>query len=106
MSAFSVAVNTMFTGPHHAESATYTPQVGDPVACRVIRRAPTEDFGIGRGRVSVAGVTFLVRKSEVASPRAGDVITAAGEQRTVDGSPELDPKGLIWTIDTRPGPTS
>lgn len=103
MSAFSAAVDVIFADANMALAAVYTPGGGDPVAVRVIRQAPVEEFGFDQRRISSEVRVYRLRRSEVASPAPGDRLVCDGETRIVQGQPELDSERLVWTLDTRPG---
>ncbi len=54
---------------------------------------------IGGFEVSSREGIFLVRKSEVAAPAAGDTFTIGAVVHRVQGEPRLDAEQVIWTIE-------
>jgi hypothetical protein len=100
MMGFQGAVDATFAA--FGIEAVHTPTGGDPVPVRVIARRPDTIVGFGETRVHAETVTFELRASEVANPRAGDQLTVAGETFVVQGEPERrDPDRLVWTLDVR-----
>lgn len=102
MTAFAIAISTMFADPSIAIDAIYTPVAGVPMSVRVIARRPDEIVGFGDTRVHAATAVFDVRISEVPSPADGDTLEVGGEIFVVQGDPVRDRDGLVWALDTRP----
>ncbi len=99
MTAFAVAINTLFADPNIGAAATYTPDGGSAVSCRVIWRANDANFDpYATGMVNPVKLAE-VRKSEVASPAEGDTLTVAGSTYTVAAVREPDPLGLTWRLE-------
>ena len=79
MTAIAAAIDLLFADPNMARAAVYTPDGGAPVEVRVVAKRPDEIVGFGETRIH-AGTTLLdVRVSEVAAPRPGDGVKAAGD---------------------------
>ena len=103
--AFQGAVDEVFES-EMALDAVFVPQVGLPLACRVLRRAPDVLLALGEVTVSAATNVFEVRASEIAKPRAGDVLRlGAGVPSdpafVIQSAPsKRDPDRLVWTLDT------
>ena len=103
MTAFSAAIDAIFTDANMAADAVYRVQGLPPdVACRVLRRSPDDlsEFGSARIRSETARVD--VRVSEIAAPAKGDRLTIGGEVFAVQGEPLRDRERLVWTLDLRP----
>ena len=79
-------------------TASWQPEYGTAWPAMVIIDRPTENdiFGPGRLPVSIDRCRLQVRRSEVATPLAGDLVTADGETFTVLGEPSLDAAMAIW----------
>jgi hypothetical protein len=85
---------------HLGEDATWS-GVADPVR---IRRAERDDLtGWEEGRVVIRTNFVRVRRSEVAEPAAGDIVTPelGGEVFTVIETPTLARKG-VWLCAVKP----
>lgn len=97
VTAFSAAIDAIFTDPHMAADALWQ---GEPV--KVMRRAPDGIRDFGGGRVSSATTTVDVRVSEVPSPAKGDLVSIGDEHFVVQGTPQRDTERLVWSCDLRP----
>lgn len=92
----------MFDTEEWAEAASYqAPGGGDPVDCTVILdrgqgRMPMEP---GEQRVAVTERMLWVQKGELAAIVRNGIFTieADGEQLKVQGVPELDHAGTLWS---------
>lgn len=87
----------------HGRPATYTPAGGAAQAITVLPKQEDQLLSLGDTRlVSETGV-FLMRVAEVPTPTAGDAITYAGEDFTINGDPTRDdPMRRWWTVRTIP----
>lgn len=99
--AFAGHTAAILDGPLGVD-ATYTPQGGDPVALRVIRRSPDRQAGFGASRLTSATNVFLFATAAVAAPAEGDGLTVDGETFTIKGAPERDSSRLYWTAEAYP----
>ncbi|EDX79132.1 hypothetical protein BBAL3_289 [Brevundimonas sp. BAL3] len=74
------------------EDASWT---GVDQTVRVRHRSMDDVEGFGGGQVLVTSEVILVRRSEVPSPAAGNIVTLAesGLQYRVTGDPKVDRKG-------------
>ncbi|TAN44449.1 MAG: hypothetical protein EPN26_16790 [Rhodospirillales bacterium] len=97
MTIFVDAINDLFADPNMAVTVSYQ---GRPV--RALVRQPDRDIEFADITVHTATAVFDVRRKEVASPAAGDVIVHDGDSFVVQGEPRLDAERLIWTITVRP----
>ena len=96
---FSPHLQTVFAS--RGSAATYTPQEGDPVSCRMIRQGGGQPIRIGPVLVTVERISFHVRRTDVPAPAAGAVVSYRGETFTVDAAQpvERDAEGLLWSLD-------
>lgn len=101
-SAFAAAVDTLFSDPHMADDAVYTPAGGDPVAVRVIARQPDKTIDVLGVTLASATTLFDLRVSDIAQPAAGDALETGGETYIVQGEPKRDAARLVWTIEAVP----
>lgn len=97
MSAFSAAIDMIFTDPHMAADALWQ---GLPV--KVMRKAPDGIRDFGSGRITSATTVVDVRVSDVAAPAKGDVVSIGDEHFIVQGTPQRDTERLVWSCDLRP----
>lgn len=97
--AVTAALDAAFADPNTASDATYTPAVGDAVACRVIWRRPDELYQpFAGGGVAVPARVAEIRVSEVAAAAEGDSITIDGATYPVDAATRPDPRRLKWRL--------
>jgi hypothetical protein len=103
MTAFSAAVDVIFADPNVAADAQwFFAGIAPPVAIRVVRRAPDDVQDYGQARLSQPATTVDVRVSDIASPKPVDRIMIGGETFVIQGQPQRDRLGLVWTINLRP----
>lgn len=89
---------------HRGLVASYVPPGGGAaVVCRAIKDFADRDVTFGSGKPVVQGRTIDVRKSDLASPAKGGVITVGDEVLKVLSSPiSEDPYRLIWSMTVAP----
>lgn len=97
VSAFDAAVDDLFADPNMAVTVTYQGR-----ALRALVRRPDRDIEFSDITVHTATAVFEIRRREIPSPKAGDIIIHDGDSFVVQGEPRLDGERLIWTLDTRP----
>ena len=97
MSAFADALDDLFADPNMAVTVSYQGR-----SIRALVRRPDRDLEFADITVHTATAIFEVRRKEVTSPAAGDVIVHDGDSFVVQGEPRLDAERLIWTLDSRP----
>jgi hypothetical protein len=97
MSAFADAFDDLFTDQNMAVTVTYQGR-----AIRALVRRPDRDLEFSDITIHMATAVFEVRRRDVPSPQAGDVIVHDGDSFVVQGEPRLDAERLVWTIDVRP----
>lgn len=102
---FGGTVDALFADPTLARDAVWQSASGwpEPAPVRVITKRPDATLDFGETRIAVATVLIDVRASEVAEPRAGDVVEIGDEAFTVVGEPtRRDSDRLIWTAEAVP----
>lgn len=104
MTVFATALAALYRRHPGAVAATYTPQIGSPVACKVIRAVDSVDDA---GRFSSGGTVqdrdvLKVQASEVAEPVLGDSFTIGSTVLLINEEPQLDVEGLEWTFGVMP----
>jgi hypothetical protein len=97
MSAFSDAIDDLFADPNLAVTVMYQGR-----AIRVLVRRSDRDIEFSDITVHTGTAVFEIRRRDVPSPQAGDVIVHDGDNFVVQGEPRLDAERLIWTLDSRP----
>jgi hypothetical protein len=102
MTAFDVAIGTIFNDPNIQESATATPAAGGPaftVKCS-IKRPDRVDGGFNGHAFAAPAVVAEVPKAEWAAPVKGDAFSCADGNFTVDYV-GVDLGGLVWRLDLK-----
>lgn len=74
---------------------------GGGIACSVLTAQPDQTVGFGDERAIVPTVLFRVRRSEIATPAAGDTVTIGTDVFTIIGEPLIDKYRGIWTCQGR-----
>jgi hypothetical protein len=100
MSVFAAALAALYRVHPEAVAATYSPQIGSPVACTVIRAVDSVDDA---GRFSSGGTVqdrdvLKVQLAQVPTPALGDSFTIGSTVLLVNEEPQLDVEGLEWTF--------
>lgn len=82
--------------------ATYAPQVGDPVAIRVLPRRGDSLLDLGETQVVLDSLFFEARVAELAMPQEDDLLQVDGQDYLIQAEPRIeDVDGLVWILDTR-----
>ncbi|OAN46869.1 head-tail joining protein [Magnetospirillum moscoviense] len=97
MTAFADALDDLFADSNMAVTVTYQ---GSSI--RALVRRPDRDIEFSDITVHTGTAVFDIRRKEVASPAAGDVIVHDGDSFVVQGEPRLDAERQLWTITVRP----
>ncbi|CAA7615713.1 hypothetical protein [Magnetospirillum sp. UT-4] len=97
MTAFEAALDDLFVDPNLATTVTYQGR-----SIRALVGRPDRDLEFADITVHTATAVFEIRRKEVVSPAAGDIIVHDGDSFVVQGEPRLDAERLIWTITVRP----
>lgn len=103
MSAFSAAIDAIFTDPNMAADAVWQEQrIGPATTVRAILRRPDDLTEFGDARI-LSEITLVdVRVSELPLPRSGDRLTLGADRFVIQGTPRRDRERLVWSIDLRP----
>src|SRR5512134_3984693 len=103
MNIFSAALDDIFDDENVGEGALYfAAGQGEGTPVRVIAVQPDVVTEFSDTRLARATARFEVRASEVAAPKAGDVIEFKCARYVVQGAPQADADRLVWTLDTYP----
>ena len=102
MTAFSAALDLMFTDPNLSCEAWHRDSEGQFTRIRVIQRRPDEVSSFGSARVLSDTLRIDVRVSELAWPRPDEQIILEDETFLIQGEPVRDRDRLIWTIEAAP----
>lgn len=97
MSAFSDAIDMIFTDPNVAEDAVWRAGGAEPgFTVRIIRNAPDETVRFGSSRAILPTVIIAVSVRDVARPAAGDTVEIADAPFEIIAQPTKDRTGLVW----------
>lgn len=101
MTVASDALGIMFTASSKISlAATYTPDGGSPIPCRVIVKMADEPYDAGYGAGSVMSSRIAeMRVSEVAVAAEGDTISIGGSDYPVNAASQPDPDRLLWRLE-------
>lgn len=102
MSAFSGAIDLLFTDPNIGQEAVYTSEGGAPVLVRLVARRADAITDFGDARLWSETTRVDLRVAEVSNPRPGDRLEMDGEAFLIQGEPVRDRERLVWTVDLRP----
>jgi hypothetical protein len=103
MTAFTAAIDALFSDPNLAGDAVYRADGADPgIAVKVIVRRPDRIGDFGDTRILAETTVFDVRASDIDAPTAGDTIAVDDTVYIIQGEPIRDAERLIWTIEARP----
>ena len=102
MTAFAIALDTLFADANLARDVIYTTDGGGPSLVRAILRRPDDVTGFGDARLWSETTRIDLRVAEVVNPRPGDRIEIEGEAFLIQGEPVRDRERLVWTVDLRP----
>lgn len=106
MSAFDLAIGSIFDDPNMADDAIWRAGGGsDGVAVRVIRKTPEAIVGLAGNQFDLAAMLIDVRLSEVAAPAKGDAVDLLDddgevtETLIVTGMSKIDTRRLVRTCE-------
>ncbi len=102
MSAFTSALDALFTDPHLSREAVYVAEGRAPLVVRVITRRADAVTDFGEARLWSETTRFDLRVDEVLNPRPGDRVELDGESFLIQGEPVRDRERLAWTVNLRP----
>mgnify|MGYP000320067992 CR=1 FL=1 len=99
MTAFEIAMNSLFTDPSVAVDAVFTPSAGGPKPVRVIQTAPDAYGTIGQSSFETATSIVAVRVADCPTVAQGDQFTISGTNYAVQGTPRRNSDRLVWECD-------
>lgn len=107
MTAFAVAIDTIFADANFGRNATY--HVADGGTTLLIRVVPLSDPPELAGGIAIAAMTndgrsFLVRRGDfgAADPRTGDTVEVEGRAWRVRAAHQRSPLADLWVLDCQP----
>ena len=100
MTAFATAIDAIYADPNFGVAATYTPQVGSPVAVTLIWTRPDDTVELSGMATRLPKRVGKVRVSQLADPKKGDTLTVGAATFTV-GDRHRDELGLEWSLDLK-----
>jgi hypothetical protein len=102
VTAFTAAVDTLFTDPNIAMDAIYRAGGADPgMPVRAIVRQPDRIGTFGETRIATETTIIDIRTSDINAPAEGDIIEMDGAVYIIQGEPIRDAERLVWTIEAR-----
>lgn len=97
MSAFSDAIDIIFTDGNVAEDAIWrVGGIGPGFPVRIIRKSPDNVVNFGGSRAVMPTVVIAVRASDVAAPSSGDTVEINLDIFNIIAQPTRDGSGLVW----------
>ena len=81
--------------------ASYVPQVGDPLAVRVLPRRGDSLLDLGQTQITI-DFLFLNWRSESITPAEDDRLEIDGQTYLIQAEPRIeDVSSFVWIFDTR-----
>jgi hypothetical protein len=112
VTVFSEGIDTIFADHNFGEDAIWKVDgVGAGVPVRVIHDSPDQMMNYGNSRAVAQGDVIEVRKSEIATPKEGDIVSILDDEgEIVDtfdimGTPVADDLRLVWTCEAKRRPS-
>jgi len=103
MTAFTAALNVLFSDPNLSTLALYQQMgIGPEVAIRVMRRSQDRMVEFGAARLVSDSVVLDVRISDCPELAAGDRFEIGAEIFVVQGALQRDRERLVWTAELLP----
>lgn len=99
MTAFSTALNTIFSDPNLAVEATYIPLQGANKSVKLLTKKPDLYEGIGQSVIDTPTLILEVKVSDCPSLIEGDRFLIGSVTYVVQGVPKRDLDRLIWLVD-------
>ncbi len=99
MTAFEIAMNSLFTDPNIAVDAVFTPSAGGSKSVRVIQTAPDTYGTIGQSVFETATSLLAVRVTDCPTVAQGDTFTINSVVYKVQGEPRRNSDRLVWEMD-------
>jgi hypothetical protein len=99
MTAFSIAIQTLFNDRNVSRDAFFLPLIGSNKAVRVITRAPDIYQNIGQSVIETPSLVLEVQVADCPSIVPGDQFMVDGITYSVQGVPRRDSEQLVWQVD-------
>lgn len=99
MTAFSLAIQTLFNDRNVSRDAFFLPLMGSNKAVRVITRAPDIYQNIGQSVIETPSLVLEVQVADCPSIVPGDQFMIDGITYSVQGVPRRDSEQLVWQVD-------
>jgi hypothetical protein len=99
MTAFSIAIQTLFNDRNVSRDAFFLPLMGSNKAVRVITRAPDIYQNIGQSVIETPSLVLEVQVADCPSIVPGDQFMVDGITYSVQGVPRRDSEQLVWQLD-------
>lgn len=99
MTAFSIAIQTLFNDRNVSRDAFFLPLMGSNKAVRVITRAPDIYQNIGQSVIETPSLVLEVQVADCPSIVPGDQFMIEGITYSVQGVPRRDSEQLVWQVD-------
>jgi hypothetical protein len=100
MSAFGVAMTTLFSDANLAEMALYMPMCGTTAkTVSIIRNEPTSFIDVRETFIATPTMTIDVMAEDCPELISGEKFLIRGKTYTVQGEPKLDSVHYTWRVD-------
>ena len=99
MTAFSIAIQTLFNDRNVSRDAFFLPLMGSNKAVRVITRAPDIYQNIGQSVIETPSMLLEVQVADCPTIVPGDQFMVDGITYSVQGTPRRDSEQLVWQVD-------
>jgi hypothetical protein len=99
MTAFSIAIQTLFNDRNVSRDAFFLPLMGSNKAVRIITRAPDIYQNIGQSVIETPSLVLEVQVADCPSIVPGDQFMVDGITYSVQGVPRRDSEHLVWQVD-------
>jgi len=99
MTAFSIAIHTLFNDRNVSRDAFFLPLMGSNKAVRVITRAPDIYQNIGQSVIETPSLVLEVQVADCPTIVPGDQFMVDGITYSVQGVPRRDSEQLVWQVD-------
>lgn len=99
MTAFSIAIQTLFNDRNVSRDAFFLPLMGSNKAVRVITRAPDVYQNIGQSVIETPSLVLEVQVADCPTIVPGDQFMIDGITYAAQGLPKRDSEQLVWQVD-------
>lgn len=99
MTAFSTAMQALFSDRNVAKDAFFLPMIGQNRSVRAITRAPDVFVDAGTSLMETPTMLVEVQIAECPTVVAGDQFMIDGITYKTQGAPRRDSERLVWQVD-------